>query len=74
MFSNINTPFSVASDIFCIMAEKENYATQPLQPGMHYSPGPASNPNAPMYPPNNMNQMIAPPSYDQATQPHYQPR
>ena len=57
-----------------MMAEKGTYATQPLQPGRHYPPGPASNPNAPMYPPNNMNQMIAPPSYDQATQPHYQPR
>jgi len=55
------------------MAEKANYPTQPQQPGMYYPPGPVPNPNAPMYPPNDMNQMNAPPSYDQATQPHYQP-
>ena len=56
------------------MAEKGNYPTQPQQPGMYYPPGPALNPPAPMYPPNNMDQMNAPPSYDQAIQPHYQPR
>jgi len=55
------------------MAEKGNYPDQPQQPGMYYPPGPALNPPAPMYPPNNMDQMNAPPSYDQATQPHYQP-
>ena len=56
------------------MAEKGNYPDQPQQPGMYYPPGPVLNPPAPMYPPNNMDQMNAPPTYDQATQPHYQPR
>jgi len=55
------------------MAEKSNYPTQPQQPGMYYPQGPAPNPNVPMYPPNDMNQMSAPPTYDQATQPYVQP-
>ena len=54
---------------------KEGYCSiQSQQPGMYYPPGPAPIPTAPIYPPNNMNQMDEPPSYDQATQPDYQPR
>ena len=41
---------------------------------MYYPPGPVPDPSAPIYPPNNMNQMNELPSYDQATQPDYQPR
>ena len=71
------------------MAEKSNYPTQPQQLGMYYpcicnnslgctvcrTQGPAPNSNVPMYPANNMNQMSAPPTYDQAiAQPSVQPR
>ena len=56
------------------MAEKSNYPTQHQQPGMYYPQETAPNPNVPMYPPNDMNQMSAPPTYDQATQPYVQPR
>jgi len=50
-----------------------NCQTQPQQPGMNYPPGAAPIPSVPMYAPNNMNQMTAPPTYDQAVQPQYQP-
>ena len=58
------------------MAEKGDisYPTQLQKPGMHYPPGPAPNPSATKYPPNNMDQMDEPPPYDQVTQPHYEPR
>ena len=56
------------------MAEEGNYPSQPQQLGMYYQPVPAPNPNSPMYQPNNRNEMNEPPLYDQATQPHNQPR
>ena len=53
------------------MAEKLNDPIQPQQHGIYYPQVPAPNPNVPMYPLNNMN---APPTYDQATQPYIEPR
>ena len=57
-----------------IPPDNDDCPTQSQQPGMYYPPGPVPDPSAPIYPPNNMNQMDEPPSYDQATQPDYQPR
>lgn len=56
------------------MAEKENDRTEPLENEMDGASGQEPNADFPSDGLNNLNQPSAPPAYDEATQPWYEPR